>query len=118
MNRRGALGQAGEDAAADFLTRAGLDIVTRNWRCARGEIDIVAREGLTIVFVEVKTRSSLVAGHPLEAITPSKLARLRLLAAEWCRLHRPHATHVRIDAVGVLMCQGAPLVDHVPGITL
>lgn len=117
MNKRGRLGQSGEDAAAAFLTDLGFRILSRNWRCARGEIDIIAQDDQTLVFVEVKARSSLAAGHPLEAITPAKLAKLRFLVGEWCRIHLPRVPHLRIDAVGVLMTDGRAVITHVPGIT-
>ena len=74
MAAKDALGRRGEAIAARHLEAAGLVIVERNWRCTHGEIDIVARDGGDLVFVEVKTRSSVEYGHPLEAITPIKLA--------------------------------------------
>ena len=118
MNQRTALGKRGEDMACRFLGTLGWEVIERNWRCARGEIDIVARDGGTIVVVEVKTRSSLGAGHPFEAITPQKLARLKLLAGEWCRERRPGSPLVRVDAVAVLMPRNQPaVVDHLRDIT-
>lgn len=96
------LGRWGETVAGDFLVANGYDVLDRGWRCALGEIDIVARIDGTVSFVEVKTRRTVRYGHPLEAITPAKLARLRNLAGEWCRIHRVHAGHVRIDAIGIV----------------
>lgn len=96
------LGRWGEDVAHDFLVAQGYDVVDRRWRCRLGEIDIVARHGGTVAFVEVKTRRTARFGHPLEAITPTKFARLRVLAGEWCRVHRVHAGTVRIDAIGII----------------
>ena len=75
----------------------------RNWRCPQGEIDLVARDGAELVFVEVKTRSSVAFGHPLEAITATKLARLRRLAAAWCEAHPGNHDRIRIDAVGIIV---------------
>jgi putative endonuclease len=69
MAAKDALGKRGEDLAADYLRGAGLSIVERNWRCALGEIDVIARDGGETVFVEVKTRAGVGYGHPLEAIT-------------------------------------------------
>jgi putative endonuclease len=114
---RGNLGHQGEQIAASFLESQGYLLIDRNWRCARGEIDIVACRGDDLVFVEVKTRSSLSHGHPLEAITLSKLARLRSLAAAWRQAH-PEARGVpRIDALAVLIPQGAPYeIEHVQGV--
>ena len=85
------LGVRGEDLACAELERQGLQILERNWRCRLGEIDIIAAEkganGLTLVFCEVKVRSGLGFGHPLEAITFTKMQTLRQLAALWLREH-------------------------------
>ena len=102
MAAKDALGRRGEDLAADYLRGTGLEIVERNWRCALGEIDVIARDGSETVFVEVKTRAGLGYGHPLEAITATKLARLRRLAAAWCEAHPDHGGAIRIDAIGVI----------------
>lgn len=99
--------------AARFLELAGLSIVDRNWRCPQGEIDLVARDGAELVFVEVKTRSSIAFGHPLEAITPSKLARLRRLAFAWCDAHPGDHRSIRIDAIGIIVpAVGEVEVEH------
>ena len=96
------LGRWGEAVAGDFLVAHGYEVVDRGWRCPQGEIDIVARLDDTLAFVEVKTRRTARFGHPLEAITVTKLARLRVLAGEWCRVHRVSAGHIRIDAIGII----------------
>lgn len=75
------LGRYGEDVAVRHLHDQGLVILERNWRCRAGEIDIVARHGDVLVFCEVKTRRSDRFGSPVEAVTPRKLARMRVLAA-------------------------------------
>jgi putative endonuclease len=108
------LGRRGEQAAADYLAGRGMQVVDRNWRCAQGEIDLVARDGAELVFVEVKTRSGTGFGHPLEAITVDKLARLRRLAAAWCAAHPgPHGL-IRIDAVAVLAPASSGVsIEHV-----
>lgn len=96
------LGAAGEAAAAVYLARCGMQVVVRNWRCRLGEIDIVARDGAVLVFCEVKTRRSVGFGHPLEAITVAKQARLRRLAGQYLAETGSSAAAVRIDAVGIL----------------
>lgn len=107
------LGRRGEELAAQFLLAAGYTIVDRNWRCARGEIDLVAREGNDTVFVEVKTRTSTAFGHPFEAITARKLARLRRLAMAWCDAHPYRRGLLRIDAIAVIAGAGAaPSIEH------
>ena len=113
MAAKDALGRRGEDLAAAHLTASGLTIVERNWRCVQGEIDVVARDGDELVFVEVKTRSSVRYGHPLEAITPTKLARLRRLAGQWCATHPGGAERIRIDAVAVIApLRGPVAIEH------
>jgi putative endonuclease len=106
------LGVRGEDLACAELERQGLQILERSLRCRLGEIDIIAAEkganGLTLVFCEVKCRSGLGFGHPLEAITFTKRQTLRQLAALWMREHHLKASTVRLDAVGVVLVPGQP----------
>ncbi|MEU7019744.1 YraN family protein [Streptomyces sp. NPDC046203] len=88
MNATQALGRYGEELAARTLTTAGLHVLARNWRCGRtGEIDIVARDGDTLVVCEVKTRREGPFEHPMAAVTPRKAERLRHLAACWLHRH-------------------------------
>ena len=110
---RQAVGRRGEDVAAAELERQGMELLARNWRCGRlGEVDIVALEhgpeGATVVFCEVKCRSGLGFGHPLEAITWAKLRTLRQLAAEWMSDHEVAASRIRLDAIGVVLAPGRP----------
>ncbi len=113
MAAKDLLGRRGEELAAAFLTEAGYLVVDRNWRCGQGEIDIVAVDGVETVFVEVKTRSTVAFGHPFEAITVQKLARLRRLAAAWCAASPGHHPSIRIDAISVIApSDGAPQIDH------
>ena len=112
------LGVRGEDLACAELERQGMQVLERNWRCRLGEIDIVAAEsgaaGLTLVFCEVKCRSGLGFGHPLEAITFSKMRTLRQLAALWMREHHVKASTIRLDAIGVVLTAGQePSLTHV-----
>ena len=117
MAAKDELGKRGEDLAAAYLAQAGFAIVERNWRCPQGEIDIVARDGDETVFVEVKTRSSTAFGHPLEAITATKLARLRRLAAAWCEAHASAWQHIRIDVLSVIAPTRGPVtIQHLPGV--
>ncbi len=116
---RRALGAFGEGVAARFLRDQGMEILDRNWRCARGEIDIVARAGRDLVVVEVKARRGTSAGYPIEAVTHRKLGRLRILAVAWLQEHqqwRPDG--IRFDVVGVLVGTDEPSrVRHVVGVT-
>jgi putative endonuclease len=113
MAAKDLLGRRGEDLAAAFLTEAGYLVVDRNWRCSQGEIDIVAVDGVETVFVEVKTRSSVAFGHPFDAITAQKLARLRRLAAAWCAANPGDHRRIRVDAISVIAPgDGPPQIDH------
>lgn len=117
MNAKDALGRRGEQVAAEYLERAGLRILDRNWRCAEGEIDIVAAERRVLVICEVKTRSGTRYGSPLEAITRSKRARLRRLAVRWLVAHGVIFDEVRIDVIGLLPDRaGRYQVEHVRGV--
>jgi putative endonuclease len=116
-DRRQELGRFGEAYAARHLTDRGMVVLDRNWRCDAGEIDLVLRDGRVLVICEVKTRSSVAFGSPLEAVTAPKAARLRRLAARWLAEHRLRPDEVRIDLVGVLVLPGrTPRVDHVTGV--
>lgn len=123
MAAKDELGRAGEDAAARHLRACGYRILQRNWRCRFGEIDLIADRAGVLVFVEVKTRSSLDYGHPFEAITFRKLARLRRLAAEWCAARGEAAPGervaraIRVDAIAVVGRRGEPpRIEHLEGI--
>ncbi|MFE3637452.1 YraN family protein [Streptomyces cellostaticus] len=116
---RSGLGRYGEDLAARRLTEAGMTILRRNWRCGRsGEIDIVARDGDTLVVCEVKTRRAGGFQHPMAALTPEKARRLHGLAERWIQAHGGAPPGgVRIDLVGVLLPRrGAPAVEHARGV--
>lgn len=104
------LGAHGERVAAAYLTRAGLRVLDRNWRCREGELDIVARDGSALVFCEVKARRGTGYGLPVEAVTVAKRRRLRLLAQRWLAAHDEHAPEVRFDVVGVLVRRSGPAV--------
>ncbi|MGB3770829.1 MAG: YraN family protein [Rhodococcus sp. (in: high G+C Gram-positive bacteria)] len=110
------LGRSGEDAAADYLTTAGLQIIVRNWRCRYGEVDIIAADGDTIVFVEVKTRSGRGFGTPAEAVTPVKAQRIHRLAGVWLAEQRGPWVPVRFDVVEVIIAHGeGPRLTHLSG---
>ncbi|MBA8990658.1 putative endonuclease [Curtobacterium pusillum] len=115
--RNSSLGRFGEERAAEWLTDHGFRIVERNWRCARGEIDIIAWQSCTLVFIEVKTRAGISTGHPFEAITASKVARLRRLVPAWFDAHpEVSARAIRIDAVAVHVDGERVGVEHIAGV--
>lgn len=112
QNSKQVLGRYGEDRAHDFLIDLGYQIIERNWRCSLGEVDLIARDGQRIVFVEVKTRRGDGSGHPFEAVTATKLSRMRKLAAEWCAENRATGVAVRLDAISVLVRHGRVYIEH------
>jgi putative endonuclease len=117
VNPKDVLGRRGEQIATEYLERAGMRILDRNWRCAGGEIDIVAAEGQVLVICEVKTRSGTRYGTPLEAITRAKRTRLRRLAALWLAGHGVLFDEVRIDVIGLISDRsGRYQVEHVRGV--
>lgn len=110
------VGKTGEHIARTYVEHEGMRILDHNWHCEHGEVDLVARDGHDLVFIEVKTRSSLAAGHPLEAITPKKISRMRRVAFAWLRAH-DEVGPVRLDAISVLMCEGRkPSILHIEAI--
>ena len=95
MRAKDVLGKSGEQAAAEYLESHGLRILDRNWRSADGEIDIVAVERHVLVVCEVKSRTSVRYGSPLEAVSRAKQARLRRLAVQWLNAHGKQSPRVR-----------------------
>lgn len=117
MRAKDALGRYGEDVAARHLAASGLVLLARNWRCPEGEIDIVARDGDVLVVCEVKTRRDTSHGTPVEAVTPKKAERLRVLAVRWMAAHAARPRAVRFDVVAVLAAgRGPAVVDHRRGV--
>ena len=97
------LGKQGEQVALQYLLNKGYIIHHHNWRYGKIEIDLIAEKDERIVFVEVKTRSSLAFGHPFEAITPVKAQRLQRLALAWLATHKCRGCDYRIDIAAVLI---------------
>ena len=100
---RKALGARGERAAARYLERMGYEILERNWRCPAGEADIIAREGSTLVFIEVKTRTGVSRGFPSEAVDERKRARYEKIAAWYLMDYDKLDVPVRFDVIGLLV---------------
>ena len=117
MGRNQELGARGEDLVANYLVEHGYQIIDRNWRIKEGEIDLIAksRNG-SYSFVEVKTRSSLAFGHPLEAITKEKAHRLQCLALAWLAVNNQFGSEYLIDCASVLIANGRIEIDYRKGI--
>ena len=117
MHPKDVLGRRGEELAAAYLQEAGFRVLDRNYRCPDGEIDIVAADYRTLVACEVKTRSSLRYGTPIEAVDARKLRRLRRLAVRWAATHGVIFDGLRVDVVGVLKSpDGEFTIEHVRGV--
>ena len=101
MNQRQAFGKAGEDLAVRYLKKKGFKVLERNYTCPVGEIDIVARDGKTIVFVEVKTRRSLSYGSARLAITPHKQRKISMTALYYLKFNHQMRQDARFDVVTV-----------------
>ena len=103
MAHNQALGRWGEDRVARWYRRQGFQILDRNWRCSRGELDVIVQRGPVVAVCEVKTRSSLAYGLPSEAVGHEKQRRIRRLAAQWLsEQERGGAVQLRFDVAEVV----------------
>lgn len=108
------LGKTGEDLACEELRRRGYAILDRRYRTRSGELDIVARDGRTLVFVEVKTRASSWFGSPFEAVTAAKRRRVLAMAADYLARRGPRRANCRFDVAAVTFDEdGRPAVEIV-----
>lgn len=96
-----ARGRWGEDLAARHYRRCGFEVISRNWSCHLGELDLVLRRERLIVFCEVKARRRASHGGPLAAVDERKRLRLRRLAAAWLATHGVHGVDVRFDVAAI-----------------
>ena len=108
------LGNRGEGLAREYLEQLGYSIQISNYRCTWGEMDIVAREGEELVFVEVRTRRGVNFGAPEESITSTKARRLIAIAQEYLQEHNQDNADWRIDLIGIRMYRGGsvPQINH------
>jgi len=107
------LGAKGEALACAFLQAKGYKIIERNYRSPHGEIDIIAWHDRTLVFVEVKTRTSLTFGHPEESITALKKQHLRKSALEYVRSKALSYHEFRFDVIGIYCGSTPPDINHI-----
>ena len=94
-------GNAGEAQATAYLEKIGMRVVERNFKTRLGELDIIAREGLTLVFVEVRSRSTTTFGSAVEAVNHHKQRRVSRLAWQYIKVRRPRFETARFDVIGI-----------------
>lgn len=108
------VGQAGEKIAAEFVREQGYTVVTRNYRKRFGEIDIIAEDAGTLVFIEVKTRRTSEFGSPLEAVDAHKQQRMARAAQDFLSSTGQHDRSARFDVVAVVLQRdSAPQIEHI-----
>lgn len=114
-NERLYLGRKGEDIAAEYLEKNGCRILERNFRCRYGEIDIIAMDGSTLCFVEVKTRSRVSFGLPCQAVDWKKEQHIMRCAYCYMRESEAECSGIRIDIVEILHCYGKYILRRIKG---
>lgn len=114
-SQRRELGDMGEAVAARYLSEKGLTVIERNWRTRDGEIDIVAKDGETLCFIEVRTKLSNLRGHPLATVTGPKQRKIAVLAQRYLQENGMEDQPVRFDVVGVRLDGEVYKVSYIPG---
>ncbi|HML36940.1 MAG TPA: YraN family protein [Bacillota bacterium] len=110
------LGSWGEAAAEKYLKKKGYAILERNFRCRLGEIDIIALDGRSLVFIEVKTRCNQNYGLPCEAVTAAKLQHLKRTAAYYIAAHNAGSWDLRLDVIEILARGSRAYIHHMEGV--
>ena len=118
MNQKQTIGKIGEIAAAEYLIKLGFTILDRNWRTKGGELDLIAKSPAGKVhFIEVKTRSSLAFGHPLEAIDRAKAHRLQKLSLAWLVTNNHFGCKYQVDVAAITLSRSLrPTIDYRAGV--
>lgn len=101
MNEKGRLGNRGENLALEYLKNRGYEILSNNYRCHFGEVDIIGRKGNEIIFIEVKTRSGNSYGYPEEAVDKNKIRHIRKVAEAYITENKMSETNIRFDVISI-----------------
>ncbi len=115
MSKR--IGNLGESLAQDYLIKLGYHIITTNYYTRYGEIDIICMDNSEIVFVEVKTRTSTVAGYPENSLTERKIDSLNKTIAAYLQEHAMDNTAYRLDVIAILLTQQSQNIYHIRNIS-
>ena len=108
-------GNEAENLACDYLIKEGWEILDRNYYSGHSEVDIIAKDGIFIVFLEVKMRSGTKFGQPVEHVTEAKVEHVFKAAKAWAIEHALQDTPMRFDVIGILHQKGKPpLINHIP----
>lgn len=114
MARHNDIGQQGEALAQTYLNNAGFEILEQNWRHSKAEVDLIAKDGAILVFIEVKTRSYTYFGQPESFVTPKKKQLLAKAASVYME-QIGHDWEIRFDVVSVILPEGKPpQIQHFP----
>jgi putative endonuclease len=113
MDPRRVFGNRAEKLAEQFLKNTGMNIVARQYKTKIGEIDLIARDGDEIVFVEVKARRSSTFGYPEESVTQAKLKKITLVSQQYLKDKQIEDILYRIDVIAIEMRQGSPVITHI-----
>ncbi len=113
QNRR-KFGAENEELAVEFLKNKGFEIIARNFRTPFSEIDIIAKDEKTLVFVEVKARRSYRYGHAVAAVTPQKQRRIIQAAYAYLQQNQIELVDCRFDVIAIHFERGRPLISHFP----
>lgn len=105
------LGKQSEDLAASYLQKQGYKIITRNYRCRQGEIDLIASEGDVLVFVEVRSKQNQRYGTPAETVDKNKQRKIRKAAENYLFVQRKSDVYCRFDVVAILWAENKPQIE-------
>ncbi len=113
MHSRAQFGQWGEEITCNYLIQKGYKIVSRNYRCRFGEIDIIAEKEGEITFVEVKSRKTLMFGTPAMAVTKSKQTKIHSTAFQYLQTCNRRYRQFSFDVVEVYVVEGNTTINHI-----
>lgn len=106
-------GKIGEEIATKYLKQNNYEIIERNFRCKQGEIDIIAKENEEIIFIEVKTRSSIMYGRPSEAVNETKQKHIKKAAKYYVYLNKLENCYIRLDVIEIYFKNNKFYINHI-----